>query len=177
MRIGRFIIVVLVAALAAVGAAGAAEQPFEITIQVYRQQGPLLDGSYIEPPGKIIRVRYGEFSGWFRIVLKNVTSQTQELQLESADRGYGRIELYATDENNNENIITKKVDPSLSRGTGQAFVGPGRTKYFDINLTPSEWNNVFKLAQKGATRITVRAAYRNRSTTMFSDPYTVVVTE
>ncbi|MBP7056428.1 MAG: hypothetical protein KBB52_06225 [Candidatus Omnitrophica bacterium] len=159
-----------------------ADGPFELTIQVFGQVG-YENVVYYNPPGNIIKIRRGMPVIPFKVVLKNVSSSSQSLNIGSGSGGssYGAksgislVTFETTDENGNTNVVTKKVEASQSRGESYIYLAPGKTKEFEIMLSPNEWNNAFKLAEQGASRIKARASYKSGSTTIYSDYYTVII--
>ncbi|HPM42440.1 MAG TPA: hypothetical protein PLV52_01245 [Candidatus Omnitrophota bacterium] len=156
--------------------------PFELTVQVFGQVG-YENVVYYNPPGNVIRVRRGAPVIPFKVVLKNISSSTQSLNIGSGSGGssYGAksgitlITFETTDENGNTNVVTKKVELGQSRGESYIYMAPGKTKEFEIMLSPNEWNNAFKLADQGATRIKARVSYKSGSTTIYSDYYTIII--
>jgi hypothetical protein len=167
-------IVVLFLALAGMLPAPAhAEDAFRITIQVFYERGDDRN-IYYEPAGNFIRVRPGPARP-FKVVLRNITSNTQVLRVDEASRGLNLITFEITDENGNNNIVTKKIDLSKSRSEGYNNIAPGKTKEFEIILTEKEWDNSFKMLKQGVSKVKVRASYRNGSTIIYSDYYTVIL--
>jgi hypothetical protein len=153
------------------GAEAYAEDPFEITIQAYRYDG----GVYYQLPLKTIKVQGAEYDRRFKVVIKNISSGTQRLDIDTADNGLGQIFFEVTDENENRNVVTKKADLTRSQSRGYVLLGPGNTKEFEIFLSRGEWENAFKLVKDGASRLRARAVYKNGSNTICSDYYTIVL--
>ncbi len=159
-----------------------ADEPFELTIQVFGEVGYGYN-VYYPPPGNIIKVRGGGHSMPFKVILKNTSSSTQSLNIGGGfggssyggKSGIGLITFEVTDENGNENVVTKKIDVDQSRGESYIYLGPGKAKEFEILLTPTEWNNAFKLMNKGASRLRARASYKSGSTVIYSDYYTILL--
>lgn len=149
---------------------------FEITIQTFVANG-YFDGVYRNPPKNTIRSRGTEYVRPFRVVVKNITSSTQRLDLDIAEMGLGQIIFEVTDEKDNKNVITKKADLSKSKGMSYTYLNPGQTKEFDIQLSRADWDNAHNLVEKGATKLRARAAYKNGSNVIYSDYYTIILEE
>ena len=153
-------------------------EPFEMTIQAYLYES--YDGTiYYPPPNNIIKMK-GPRTGRFRIILKNVSSDTQSLlkaTASSAEKGMGQIFFESTDESGNRNVVTKKIDASQSKMQGYSYIGPGKSVDFDVSLTPKDWEGLGLLVSKGARKLRTRAAYKNGTSTIYSDYYTVIIEE
>jgi hypothetical protein len=147
---------------------------FEITIQIFLDKG--YDSNvYYPPPGNIIKIRDGHCFKPFKVVLKNITSSTQSLNVDEANQGLGLITFDITDENGNNNVVTKKTEVGgESRYQGYNYINPGKIKEFEIMLTEREWSNAYKLVHQGATKLKARASYKNGSTVIYSDYYTII---
>lgn len=173
--LGRCAIVLLVF-VCILHVAAYAEDSFKLTIQFLA--GPGSDYEiYREPVRNVVRGSSYGYGKPFKIVLKNVTSSTQSLVVGGADKGLGLITFEITDDKGNSNVVTKKIDVSQSRGEGFNYLSPGKAKEFMIALSEQEWNNVFKLARQGPTRLSARATYKNGSTVIYSDYYTILPDE
>ena len=155
------------------GAEAYADGPFEIIIQVYSNDG----GVYYSPPGKTIKVKGTAYVKPLKVVIKNISSDTQRLDIDTADEGLGQINFEITDEKENRNVVTKKVDLGKSQSKAYRLIGPGNTKEFEIRLNPDEWENAFKFVKEGASRLRARAVYKNGSNTICSDYYTIILEE
>lgn len=159
-----------------------ADGPFELTIQF--TNGASYDyKTYQAPPGNTIKAKRGKCVIQFKVVLKNVSSSSQSLDIGSGwggssyggTSGTGLITFEITDENGNNNVVTKKVDVNQSKKESYVYLGPGKSKEFEIMLTSREWDNAFKLMNTGSTRLRARASYKNRSNIIYSDYYTILL--
>ncbi|MFH1799239.1 MAG: hypothetical protein ABH891_00130 [Candidatus Omnitrophota bacterium] len=154
-----------------------ADEPFEVKILVFEETG-YYDGIYYAPANNIIKIRNNGPIKPLKIALKNITSQTQRLNISrrlSADetsQGLDAITFEMTDEHGNKNVITKKVDAIQSSSQGYNYINPGETKEFEIIMSEREWNNAFKLSKQGATKVRGRASYKNGSRVIYSGYYT-----
>lgn len=88
----------------------------------------------------------------------------------------GLITFEITDNKGNNNVVTKKVDVKSSKES-YVYLAPGKSKEFEILLSSSEWNNAFQLMDQGATQARARASYKNGSTVIYSDYYTILLEE
>jgi hypothetical protein len=153
-----------------------AGDPFEIAMQIFQDTG-YYNSIYYAPPNNIIKVRNDGPVRPLKVVLKNVTSSTQHLNTDLSSQGFDLITFEMTDERGNNNVVTKKIDLSRSGAQGYDYIGPGKTKEFEILLTEREWNNAFKLTKQGATQLRARVSYRNGSNVIYSDYYTILFQE
>jgi hypothetical protein len=132
---------------------------------------------YYSPPANTIKVKGTAYVKPLKVIIKNISSSTQRLDIDTADEGLGQILFEITDEKENRNIVTKKVDLGKSQSRAYRLIGAGNTKEFEIRLNQGEWENAFKLVQEGASRLRARAVYKNGSTSIYSDYYTIVLEE
>jgi hypothetical protein len=153
---------------------------FELKIQVPDDSS--FDRSvYYDPPGNVIKIIGSGRGARFRVALKNVSSSPQTLSIEGSYGGskYGgasgmsHITFEITDENGNNNVVSKKVGANQSKDESYLYLNPGKTKNFDILLTSSEWDNAFELSDQGAKDLHARAAYKNGPSVIYSDYYDV----
>ena len=157
-----------------------AGDPFEVKILVFKESG-YYNGIYYTPANNTIKVRDEGPIKPLKVALKNITSKTQRLNISrrlNADEtslGLDAISFEITDEHGKSNIITKKVDTFQSSSQGYNYINPGETKEFEILLSEREWNNAFKLAKQGATKLRARASYKNGSDVIYSDYYTILL--
>jgi hypothetical protein len=97
------------------------------------------------------------------------------LNIDQATKGYGLISFEVTDEHGNNNVVTKKIAVDQTTSEGYKYIGPGKTKEFEIRLTEGEWENAFKLVKLGAAKLRARACYKNASTVIYSRYYTILL--
>jgi hypothetical protein len=143
---------------------------FDVWIEVYNQSGFSYrpQANHIALPG-VIQTRP------FRVVLKNISKETQKLFLDQSHGPLDCISFEITDENNNQNVVTKKIDPKRSQMSAYQYLAPGQTKEFDILMSPKEWDNSFKLVMQGARKLRARVLYKSGSETIYSDYYDFVI--
>jgi hypothetical protein len=111
----------------------------------------------------------------FKLVIKNVSKDTQQLNIDAKQGSQDYISFELTDENNNSSVVTKKVDTSKSRMPAYIYIGPGKSKEFEIFLSPADWENAGALAAKGARRLHARAVYKSGSKKYCSDYYDFIL--
>lgn len=150
-----------------------AADAFEISLMFFYDKG-YYDGVYYAPKNNIIKVREDGPPRPLKVVLKNISSSSQRLNTDMASGGLDLITFEMTDERGNNNIVTKKVDPIQTRAQGYEYIGPGKTKEFEIMVTEREWNNAYKLAKDGVTKVRARVTYKNGSTVISSPYYTIM---
>lgn len=153
-----------------------ADEPFELTIQILSDSN-YWNSTYYTPQKNIIRIRADGPTKTFRVVLKNISSSNQRLNYDTATLGLGMLSFEMSDESGNENIVTKKVDPIQSKSQTYSYIAPGATKEWQISLTAREWDNAYKLIQRGATKVRARASYKNGSSIIHSDYYTLLLVD
>jgi hypothetical protein len=157
-----------------------ADNAFEVKILVFKEVG-YYEGLYYAPANNIIKVRNDGPIRPLKVALKNISSKTQRLNIsrrltaDETSQGLDAISFEMTDERGNKNIITKKVDTIQSSSSGYNYINPGETKEFEIIMSEREWNNAFKLAKQGATKVRARASYKNGSDVIYSDYYTILL--
>ncbi len=157
-----------------------ADEAFEVKILVYKETG-YFNGVYYAPANNTIKVSNDGPIKPLKVALKNITSRTQRLNIsrrlnaDETNLGLDAISFEMTDEHGNQNSITKKVDTVQSSSQGYNYINPGETKEFDVTMSEREWNNAFKLAKQGATRVKARASYKNGSDVIYSDYYTILL--
>jgi hypothetical protein len=150
-----------------------ADEPFSLKLKVFLTAG-FDDDVYYEPAQNIIRVR-DYVPKNFRVEIKNVSSETQSLYFDTMDQGLGQIIFEATDENGKENVITKRTDFTRSGTEEYRYFAPGQMKVIPIVLNEKEWNNLGRLAKEGAKKIRIRAIFKSRSRTVYSEYYTIIM--
>jgi hypothetical protein len=157
-----------------------AADKISLTLQV-ADGASYTDITYHVPYGNIINVSKGQNILSLKVVLKNISSYTQSLSIgpewggsEYKDEsGVGLITFEVTDENGNNNVITKTADLNATGTTSYIYLGSGQTKEIEILMTSNDWDNAFKLSDKGATKLRARASYKNGSDIIYSDYYTI----
>lgn len=144
--------------------------PFEVWIERYLSQG---DSSnvYYKPMTNRFKLRPDVYLRPFKVVVKNVSKDTQTLAVDLSQGPLTYISFEVSDENGNENLITKKIDINKSQLSNYQYIGPGRSKEFEVLITQKEWDNAFALAGKGSRKFKVRALYKSGSKTFYSDYY------
>ena len=156
-----------------------ASDAFEVKLLVFKDSG-YYNGIYYAPPNNIIKARNNGPIKPLKVAVKNISSKTQRLNIsrrlnaDETSQGLDAISFEMTDEHGNKNIITKKVDTIQSSSQGYNYINPGESKEFEIIMSEREWNNAFKLAKQGATKIRARASYKNGSDVIYSDYYTIL---
>lgn len=170
----RFLAVVFALSAMFMSCHAAAESPFRLSIETFYERSDDRN-IYSAPYNNVIKVRGAGYARPFMVILKNVSDRTQQLMVDEATQGFGLITFEITDENGNNNVVTKKISATLSRSEGYRNLGPGKKKEFEVFLNEREWNNAFKLLRSGAVKLLARAAYKNRSETIYSDYYTLVL--
>jgi hypothetical protein len=108
-----------------------------------------------------------------KVILKNIISSSQKFSTDLASQGLELITFEMTDECGNSNGVTKKIDAQVSRAQRYSYIGPSQMKEFEIVLTEGEWNNAYKLAKQGATKVRARVSYKNSSSIIYSDYDTI----
>lgn len=157
---------------------------FELTIQVAEKTVIGGDRTYRSPRNNTIKVNRGDTSIRFKVVLKNISSDSQSLSIGSGwggsdyggASGMGLITFEITDDKGNNNVVTKEMDVKSSKES-YVYLGPGKSKEFEILLAPTEWSNAFKLRDQGATQARARASYKSGSTVIYSDYYTILLND
>jgi hypothetical protein len=136
---------------AACACAQDSNSPFEVWIELY------LDGDYYYRPAMseikmtpMMRIKP------LRVVVKNISNDTQKLIIDS-------------------NLITKKVDTSKSKVPAYTYIAPGKNRFFEVYLSPAEWENVGALVNKGSRKLHARAVYKSGSRNFCSTYYDFVV--
>jgi hypothetical protein len=167
------ILLCLVVFMALWGAKAYAGDPFEITIQVYSNEGNV----YYSPPANTIKVKGTAYVKPLKVIIKNISSSTERLDIDTADEGLGQILFEITDEKENRNVVTKKADLEKSQSKAYRLIGSGNTKEFEIRLNPNDWENAFKFVKEGSSRLRARAVYKNGSNAIYSDYYTIILEE
>jgi hypothetical protein len=156
-----------------------ASDAFEVKILVYNESG-YYNGIYYAPSNNIIKAKNNGPIKPLKVAVKNISSRTQRLNIsrrlnaDETSQGLDAISFEMTDEHGNKNVITKKVDTIQSSSQGYNYLNPGETKEFEIIMSEREWNNAFKLAKQGATKVKARASYKNGSDVIYSDYYTIL---
>jgi len=153
-----------------------ADNAFELTIQVFYDEG-YDQNVYYAPRNNTIKIKGHGYAKPFKVVLKNVTSSTQPLNFDESSGGIDMITFEITDESGNTNVVTKKIDAEASRYQGYTYINPGQAKEFEILLTEREWDNAYKLVKQGAAKLKARASYKNGSNIIYSDYYTIILEE
>jgi hypothetical protein len=155
---------------AACACAQDSNSPFEVWIELY------LDGDYYYRPAMseikmtpMMRIKP------LRVVVKNISNDTQKLIIDSKQGSLDFISFEITDENNNSNLITKKVDTSKSKVPAYTYIAPGKNRFFEVYLSPAEWENVGALVNKGSRKLHARAVYKSGSRNFCSTYYDFVV--
>lgn len=150
-----------------------ADEPFSLTLKVFLSSG-YDDDVYYEPPLRTIKIR-DVIPRKFQIVIKNISSRTESLYVDTMGEGLGQIIFEATDENGKENIITKIPDFTRSNIEEYRYFAPGQTKNIKIILSEKEWSNLGRLAKAGAKKIRLRAIFKSKSRKIYSEYYTMII--
>ncbi|MFA6599508.1 MAG: hypothetical protein WCU74_00650 [Candidatus Omnitrophota bacterium] len=170
----KVIAITLFAFLCAFPAPARAGKNFQLVLQVFYSEG-YYQGIYYRPGSNVIRIREDDPVRPWKLVLKNITATSQRLNVDLASAGLYLIAFEVTDDRGNKNLITKKISAMDSKASRYEYIGPGRTKEFVIILTEREWNNAYKLEKQGASKLRLRASYKNGNEVIYSDDYTILL--
>jgi len=151
------------------------KEPFEVWIEFYMEYTE--STSYYKPATSVIKVTPIMRLHPFKLVIKNISKDTQQLSIDAKQGSQDYISFEVTDENDNSNLITKKVDTSKSQMPTYIYIAPGKRKEFEIFLSPADWENAGSLVSKGARRLHVRAVYKSGSKKFCSDYYDFIIEE
>jgi hypothetical protein len=153
--------------------AGESQGPFEVWIELFLEYTE--STSYYKPASSVIKVTPTMRLHPFKLVLKNISKDTQQLSIDAKQGSQDYISFEVTDENNNSAVITKKVDTSKSNMPTYIYIGPGKRKEFEIFMSPADWENAGSLVNKGARRLHARAVYKSGSKKFCSDYYDFII--
>ena len=137
----------------------------EVSLATYKR------GQYVSPFDRKFRV-YTQPTRFY-IILKNVSSSSQQIYDLDRTGGHSSVFLEMRDDKGHKTVISKKKEAESSSISTYTHIQPGEKKVIAMLINPDEWENVYVMEEGISRHFKVRVMYDNGTSKLYSPYYDV----